>query len=218
LALKGPQHDEAWLIFVDMVHNFMPTFEQKAEALHWFPLFRTWFGLCGLCKLPWNDVVPANNKQTREPAKVMQHVEWYTQYFNAVTGQKAEPRDLITMSERVYNFQRILGLKMGFGRREHDRIPYRAMGPVTVEEYESRAERYDKQLKEIYQVTVNGKETAEKVKILRKFREQRYEELKDAVYKRRGWNQDGIPTLATVRRLGIDFPEVLEVLQANGLT
>ncbi len=41
LALKGPQHDEAWLIFVDMVHNFMPTFEQKAEALHWFPLFRT---------------------------------------------------------------------------------------------------------------------------------------------------------------------------------
>jgi aldehyde:ferredoxin oxidoreductase len=31
LALKGPQHDEAWLIFLDMVHNLMPTFEQKAE-------------------------------------------------------------------------------------------------------------------------------------------------------------------------------------------
>ncbi|MGD9307220.1 MAG: aldehyde ferredoxin oxidoreductase C-terminal domain-containing protein, partial [Desulfobacterales bacterium] len=43
LALKGPQHDEAWLIFLDMVHNLMPTFEQKAEALHWFPMFRTWF-------------------------------------------------------------------------------------------------------------------------------------------------------------------------------
>jgi aldehyde:ferredoxin oxidoreductase len=42
LALKGPQHDEAWLIFLDMVHNFMPTLEQKAEALHWFPMFRTW--------------------------------------------------------------------------------------------------------------------------------------------------------------------------------
>jgi Aldehyde:ferredoxin oxidoreductase len=52
LALKGPQHDEAWLIFLDMVHNFMPTFENKAEALHWFPMLRTWFGLCGLCKLP----------------------------------------------------------------------------------------------------------------------------------------------------------------------
>ena len=36
---------------------------------------------------------------------------------------------------------------MGFGRREHDAIPYRAMGPVTVEEYESRADRYANILK-----------------------------------------------------------------------
>ncbi|MDD2331861.1 MAG: aldehyde ferredoxin oxidoreductase C-terminal domain-containing protein, partial [Candidatus Cloacimonetes bacterium] len=52
LALKGPQHDEAWLIFMDMVNNHIPTFEDKAEALHYFPMFRTWFGLQGLCKLP----------------------------------------------------------------------------------------------------------------------------------------------------------------------
>ncbi len=127
------------------------------------------------------------------------------------------PADLITMSEKVYNFQRILCLKMGFGRREHDAIPYRAMGPVTVEEYESRAERYDKQLKEIYAVDIEGMSTAEKVKILRKLREERYEQLKDAVYERRGWTKDGIPTLDTVRRLGIDFPEVLEVLKAHGV-
>ena len=217
LALKGPQHDEAWLIFVDMVHNFMPTFEQKAEALHWFPLWRTWFGLCGLCKLPWNDIVPADNKQTQEPAKVMRHVEWYTQYFGAVTGRKVELADLITMSERVYNFQRVLCLKMGFGRREHDAIPYRAMGPVTVEEYHSRQERYDKQLKEIYRIDIEGKDAAEKVKILRKLREERYEQLKDAVYERRGWTKAGIPTLDTVKRLGIDFPEVREVLKAHGV-
>jgi aldehyde:ferredoxin oxidoreductase len=63
-----------------MVHNFMPTFEQKAEALYWFPMFRTWFSLCGLCKLPWNDIVPADNQDTKEPAKVMKHVNWYAQY------------------------------------------------------------------------------------------------------------------------------------------
>ncbi|HUL28945.1 MAG TPA: aldehyde ferredoxin oxidoreductase C-terminal domain-containing protein [Thermodesulfobacteriota bacterium] len=217
LALKGPQHDEAWLIFVDMVHNFMPSFEQKAEALHWFPLFRTWFGLCGLCKLPWNDIVPADNKLTQEPAKVMQHVKWYAEYFGAVTGRRIGPDDMITMSERVYNFQRVFCLKMGFGRREHDAIPYRAMGPVTVEEYESRSDRYDKQLKEVYQVDIQGKEMAEKVKILRRLREERYEQLKDAVYDRRGWTMTGIPTLDTVRRLGIDFPEVLEVLKAHGV-
>jgi aldehyde:ferredoxin oxidoreductase len=217
LALKGPQHDEAWLIFLDMVHNLIPTFEQKAEALHWFPLWRTWFGLCGLCKLPWNDVVPADNKQTKEPAKVMQHVNWYAEYFGAVTGKKIGPDDMIVMSERVYNFQRVFNLKMGFGRREQDAIPYRAMGPVTLEEYESRADRYDKQLKDVYRVDIQGKSASEKVKILRKLREERYEQLKDAVYERRGWTKDGIPTLDTVKRLGIDFPEVLEVLRNHGV-
>jgi aldehyde:ferredoxin oxidoreductase len=217
IALKGPQHDEAWLIFLDMVHNFMPTFEQKAEALHWFPMWRTWFGLCGLCKLPWNDIVPEDNAQTPEPAKVIKHVEWYAEYFTAVTGRKTTPDDLIQMSEAVYNFQRIFNLRMGFGKREHDDIPYRAMGPVKIEEYESRRERYDKELAEKHHVVINGKSTEEKMALLRKFREALYEELKNAVYERRGWTKDGIPTLQTVKRLKIDFPEVLDLLRTHGI-
>ena len=217
LALKGPQHDEAWLIFLDMVHNFIPTFEQKAEALHWFPLFRTWFGLCGLCKLPWNDIVPEDNKDTQEPAKVMKHVNWYADYFSAVTGRTVTPDDLIKMSEAVYNFQRIFNLKMGCGRREHDALPYRAMGPVTEQEYESRAERYDTELQEKYAVAITGKTTAEKVALLRQFRQEQYAKLTDAVYRRRGWTADGIPTVEKVKRLGIDFPEVMALLKANGV-
>ena len=65
LTNKGPQHDEAWLIFMDMVNNQIPTFENKAEALHYFPMFRTWFGLVGLCKLPWNDVEPESQCSSR---------------------------------------------------------------------------------------------------------------------------------------------------------
>ena len=164
LALKGPQHDEAWLIFVDMVNNFMPTFEQKAEALYWFPMWRTWFGLNGLCKLPWNDIVPEDNKTKPEPAKVIKHVEWYVDYFSAVTGIHVNPDELIKMSEKVYNFQRIFNLRQGFGRREHDYIPYRAMGPVTEEEYESRIDRYDGQLKELNILAPEGKNTQEKLK------------------------------------------------------
>ena len=217
LALKGPQHDEAWLIFLDMVHNFMPTFEQKAEALHWFPMFRTWFGLCGLCKLPWNDIIPEDNKETKEPAKVAKHVEWYAQFFSAVTGKKTDAAGLIAMSEAVYNFQRVFNLKMGYGTREHDTIPYRAMGPVTEEEYKSRQTLYDEQLKEKYSINISDMDTKEKTAALRQKREEQYELLKDAVYKRRGWTQNGIPTLATVKRLGIDFPEVLEVLKENGI-
>ncbi|WDP92100.1 MAG: aldehyde:ferredoxin oxidoreductase [Desulfobacter sp.] len=217
LALKGPQHDEAWLIFLDMVHNFMPTFENKAEALHWFPMFRTWFGLCGLCKLPWNDIVPEDNKNNPEPAKVVKHVQWYADFFASVTGRKTAPEDLITMSEAVYNFQRIFNLKMGYGTREHDTVPYRAVGPVTNEEYQSRADRYDGQLQEKYGMDITGMDTTAKVAALRAKREEQYELLKDAVYKRRGWTANGIPTVETVKRLGIDFPEVLDVLKANGV-
>ena len=213
LALKGPQHDEAWLIFLDMVHNLMPTFEQKAEALHWFPMFRTWFGLNGLCKLPWNDIVPEDNKYTQEPAKVMAHVENYARCFYAVTGRKVTTDDLISMSEKVYNFQRIFNLRMGFGTREHDDIPYRAVGPVTEEEYESHAEHYDKQLREKVGFDPDGKSTKEKLKVLRKHREAEYERLKDAVYERRGWNHNGVPTLEKVKELGIDTPDVVKLIE-----
>lgn len=215
LALKGPQHDEAWLIFLDMVHNLMPTFEQKAENLHWFPMFRTWFGLNGLCKLPWNDVVPEDNKQTKEPAKVIAHVENYAKFFYGVTGKKVSVDDVIFMSEKVYNFQRIFNLRMGFGTREHDVVPYRSVGPVTKEEYESRAERYDKQLKEKLGYDPAGKSTEEKLATLRKYREAEYERLKDAVYKRRGWNANGIPTLEKTKELGIDFPDVVGLLKKH---
>ena len=123
--------------------------------------------------------------------------------------------DLITMSEGVYNFQRVFNLRMGKGRRQHDMPPYRAVGPVTVEEYESRAERYDKQLKEQAGIDPAGRSTAEKVALLRAYREDRYQKLVDAVYKRRGWTRDGVPTVETLRRFHVDFTEVLEVVQPH---
>jgi len=215
LALKGPQHDEAWLIFLDMVHNFMPTFEQKAEALHWFPMFRTWFGLNGLCKLPWNDIVPEDNNDTPEPAKVIKHVQWYSEYYSSVTGRSATEEELITMSERVYNLQRLFCYRLGFGTRAQDAIPYRSAGPVTVEEYKSRAKRYDEQLSELG-MEITNKSTDEKVTILRKHREEQYEKLIDAVYKRRGWDDNGVPTMDTLKRLGLDIPEIVNFIKLDG--
>ena len=117
------------------------------------------------------------------------------------------------MSEKVYNFQRVFNLRMGAGRRAHDAVPYRSVGPVTVEEYESRAERYDKQLREKVGWTPDGKTTEEKLAALRAFREAEYERLTDAVYKRRGWTPDGVPTIQKLKELGIDFPEVVEVVR-----
>jgi len=215
MALKGAQHDEAWLIFMDQVNNQLPTFADKAEALHYFPMWRTWFSLHGLCKLPWNDILPADNAQTDEPAKVPEHVENYTWLYEGVTGQWVTADDLIQQSERVYNFQRVFNLKLGFGTREHDYPPYRAVGPVTMDEYESRADFYDKQLQQDVGVDSTGLTTEEKIDRLRQYREARYEQLIDAVYARRGWDENGIPTLQTLHRLGIDLPEAINLIQRS---
>jgi len=213
LALKGPQHDEAWLIFMDMVNNLIPTFEDKAEALHYFPMFRTWFGLQGLCKLPWNDIEPEDNATTDEPAKVPEHVQNYVDIYTAVTGKPMDKKMLIRQSERVYNFQKVFCLRMGGGKRIDDIPPYRAMGPVTEEEYLSRQERYDKALKEKAFTNPEGMSVQDKMKVLRTYRYNQYDQLVDAVYKRKGWTKEGIPTLEHLKEIGMDLPEVLEVVK-----
>ncbi len=209
---KGPQHDEAWLIFMDMVNNQIPTFEDKAEALHYFPMFRTWFGLMGLCKLPWNDVEPENNAETDEPAKVPEHVDNYVTIYKAVTGKPFDKKEMIRMSERVYNYQRIFNLRRGYGKRAQDAQPYRAAGPVTKEEYLSLEEHYDKQMKELIGVDPTGKSVEERMEITKKHRLDQYEKLLDAVYKRRGWTKNGIPTIEHLKDLGMDLPELIETV------
>lgn len=213
LTNKGPQHDEAWLIFMDMVNNQLPTFEDKAEALHYFPMFRTWFGLMGLCKLPWNDIVPASNLSADEPAKIPEHVQNYVDLYNGMTGSNINKEELIVQSERVYNFQRIFNIRMGHGKRENDKVPYRSVGPVTKEEYESRKDRYDSQLKDKLNYDPAGIPTEEKIKVLRAYREDQYEQLIDAVYKRRGWTQNGIPTIEKLKEIKMDLPELIEVVE-----
>jgi len=213
LALKGPQHDEAWLIFMDMVNNAIPTFEDKAEALHYFPMFRTWFGLQGLCKLPWNDIEPEDNAMTDEPAKVPEHVQNYIEIYKAVTGKHLDKEELILQSERVYNFQKVFCLRMGGGLRQSDIPPYRAMGPVTEEEYLSREERYDKALREKAGINIDGMSLQEKMKALQDYRYDQYNKLVDAVYKRKGWTKEGIPTPEHLKKIGMDLPEVLEVVK-----
>jgi aldehyde:ferredoxin oxidoreductase len=210
---KGPQHDEAWLIFMDMVNNQIPSFGDKAEALHYFPMFRTWFGLVGLCKLPWNDVEPEGNAETDEPAKVPEHVDNYITIYKAVTGKPFDRDELIRQSERVYNFQRIFNLRRGYGTRKYDAQPYRAAGPVTAEEYESRAERYDGQLRGLMNIDPAGKTTLEKMALHRKYREDRYEQLLDAVYLRRGWTRNGVPKIEHLKKLGMDLPELIALVK-----
>jgi aldehyde:ferredoxin oxidoreductase len=67
-------------------------------------------------------------------------------------------------------------------------------------------------MKEKIGVDPEGKSTKEKVAITRAFREDQYEQLLDAVYFRRGWTKNGVPTIERLKSIGMDLPEVLEVV------
>ena len=135
-ALKGPQHDEAWLIFIDQVHKELPTFEDKADALKWFPLIRTWFNATGLCKLPWIDVRHPEAANTDNPSKNLPTLAHYVTYLNATTGSSKTLQDVLDDSERLYVLQKLINLRQGKGTRASDQIPERAMGPAFFNEYE----------------------------------------------------------------------------------
>jgi aldehyde:ferredoxin oxidoreductase len=214
-ALKGPQHDEAWLIFLDQVNNEMPTFELKAKALRWFPLFRTWFNAMGLCKLPWIDVRHPDAAETDDPAKNLPNADMFAHYAGAVRGREITVDDLIAESERLYTIQKLFNLRQGFGRREHDSIPMRAMGPVFLNEYEQYAERYDKEIAEADGDDALASSSPEdRLTRLKELRKARYWKLADAVYQERGWDADGVPTQELLERTGLTDARFSQVAQS----
>jgi aldehyde:ferredoxin oxidoreductase len=87
------------------------------------------------------------------------------------------------------------------------------VGPVTREEYQSRAERYDKQLKELVGIDPTGKPVEEKMAVLREYRMDQYNKVVDVAYERRGWDKNGVPTPARLKELGIDLPQIMSILQ-----
>jgi aldehyde:ferredoxin oxidoreductase len=60
-----------------------------------------------------------------------------------------------------------------------------------------------------------GKSTEEKLAIQRKYREGRYEQLLDAVYNRRGWTKNGVPKISHLKALGMDLPELIELVEPH---
>jgi aldehyde:ferredoxin oxidoreductase len=212
-ALKGPQHDESWLIAIDQLRKELPTFEAKAEALLWFPLFRTWFNIAGLCKLPWIDVRNPKAKDTPFPAKNLPTVDYYLELVNGTFGTNKTLDDLLLESERCYLLQKLINLRQGYGTREYDSIPLRAMAPVFMREFLSRKDYYDAYLQEAG-MHLDGTSSDERLVLLQQYRRKQYEKLTDVVYQEKGYDENGIPTDETMRRLGFDKPEFIAIAQS----
>ncbi|MCP4681421.1 MAG: aldehyde:ferredoxin oxidoreductase [Desulfobacterales bacterium] len=202
-ALKGAQHDEAWLIFIDQVHGELPTFEAKAKALKWFPLIRTWFNAVGLCKLPWIDVRHPEAANTDNPAQNQPTLDYYVQYLNATTGGKKTLQDILDDSERLQLLQKMINLQHGKGLRASDMIPLRAMGPAFFNEYESRMEFYDKWLKEQGAGEEIPDDPGARHELIVRLRRDAYEKLCDAVYKEKGYTPEAVPLPETLEKFGL---------------
>jgi len=88
------------------------------------------------------------------------------------------------------------------------------MGPVTEEGYESSKDRYDEQLEKHLNFDLDGANTGEKVMVLWEYRETQFELFREVIYKKRGWTPNGTPTIETLKRLQIDLPEVIELVNS----
>jgi aldehyde:ferredoxin oxidoreductase len=211
-ALKGPQHDEAWLIFIDLVHKELPTFDHKANALKWFPLIRTWFNATGLCKLPWIDVRNPEAANTAEPSKNIPTMAYYVDFLNGTTGSKKNLQDVLDDSERLYTLQKLINLRQGKGTRASDQIPLRAMAPVFFNEYQSRSEYYDGLLKEKIGDGKFPESPEQRHKLLIENRIADFQKLCDVVYEKKGYTTEGIPKRETVEKFGLMDAQAKQLL------
>ena len=216
-ALKGPQHDEAWLIFIDQVHKELPTLEDKANALKWFPLIRTWFNATGLCKLPWIDVRNPEAANTDEPAKNLPTLDYYVCYLNATTGSNKKLEDILDDSERLYILQKLINLRQGKGTRASDQIPLRAIGPAYFDEYESRAEYYDEWLQEQFGDNKLPASPEQRHKLLIEKRVEAYQQLCSIVYEKKGFTLEGIPKRETVEKFALMDEQARQLLDEFGV-
>jgi aldehyde:ferredoxin oxidoreductase len=92
----------------------------------------------------------------------------------AATGQELSLEEFLAVGERIWNLERLFNLGAGLGRAD-DALPGRCFEPIRGEK--SEGARMEKE---------------------------RFEAMLDEYYAARGWDHDGVPTRATLGRLGIE--------------
>ncbi len=101
--------------------------------------------------------------------------EIYSNMLEAVTGWRPDASELNEIGERICNMERIFNVKEGI-RRKDDTLPYRVMW------------------EEIPSGPLAGQRTPP----------EKLAEMLDKYYQLRGWDENGIPTRNTLKRLGME--------------
>jgi hypothetical protein len=87
------------------------------------------------------------------------------------------------------------------------------MAPVFMREFLSRKDYYDAYLQDAG-IHLDSASNEERLALLQQYRRKQYEKLTDVVYQEKGYDGNGIPTDETMKRLGFDKPDFLEIVQS----
>jgi aldehyde:ferredoxin oxidoreductase len=136
--------------------------------------------------------------------------EIYADFYNAMLGTDLTWQEIFAQTDRDINLQRVMNvLRFGRGTAQKDWIPERAIGPTEDTLYENEAEYNDGEVARMMAkplAEVQAMQTSEKRLLLMKERVGNLKKLVKAYYEERGWNENGIPTVVTLKGLGLwDF-------------
>jgi aldehyde:ferredoxin oxidoreductase len=207
----GAHHAAAWLIKVDLLGAF-PSFEAKARALITYPRVRLGNDNLGLCKLPWVDVFNPESEKVRDGDKYINPAsqEIYAEFYNGMLGTEMTWEKIFEQTDRDINLQRVMNI-MTYGKAtgEHDWIPDRAIGPTDEQIYAAEMDYNDNELIRILEKSLSDISVMpinEKREILMNFRKEQLRKLIRIYYQERGWTDSGIPTIDTIKKIGLwDF-------------
>jgi aldehyde:ferredoxin oxidoreductase len=207
----GAHHAAAWLIKVDLLGAF-PSFQEKAQALITYPRVRLGNDNMGLCKLPWVDVFNPESAKMKgtdiyiNPASQ----EIYADFYNGMLGTDMTWEEIFAQTDRDINLQRVMNvLHYGAETLDHDWLPERAIGPTDDSLYEGELDYHDLEVSTILGrplEVMQAISTEEKRTVLMNHRKEELHNLVRIYYEARGWNESGIPTVATLKQLRLwDF-------------
>jgi len=157
----GAHHRPSWAVTADITLG-RDSLEGKAQRVVELQHLRPLFDILGVCRLPWIelDITPS----------------FYVKALNACTGMDKTLKELLEISERVWNLTRLFNIRENPGYGRHcDYPPGRWMGePVQTGPTRGKTLSHDQ-----------------------------VDQLLDEYYKLRGWDENGIPLSGTLERLGL---------------
>ncbi|MGO9137824.1 MAG: aldehyde ferredoxin oxidoreductase C-terminal domain-containing protein [Syntrophales bacterium] len=207
----GAHHAAAWLIKADLLGAF-PSFKDKAKALITYPRVRLGNDNLGLCKLPWVDVFNPNSEKMKNTDIYINPAsqEMYAEFYNGMLGTDLTWEKIYERTDRDINLQRVMNAVIFREKTgEYDWVPDRAIGPIDDKLYDAERDYHDAEVSKISGEPLADMEkmrTKDKREILMNFRKEQLRELIQTYYRERGWNENGVPKVETLKKVGLwDF-------------